>query len=539
MKKSIKKNFTYIFMVSVIAFWLMVVVGCSNSGGSGGETPAGSSDLTGILIDSAVEGVDYTTSSGLTGTTDSSGTFIYREGDVVSFSLSGISLGQAQGASEVTVLDIVGASQPSQNQLNDWLYGFYGSEMNNGANALIRRALNISLFLQTLDEDIDPDNGIEITTATANNISNATVSLNFDKNVYDFRSQLRMILTQTGIAKSPRKELSTVRHLVNSGVITTTLFHNTRSESYNNGDGTVDRISTYTYDAYGNRTRSESYNNGDGTTDRISTYAYDVNGNQTRSEYDSDGDGTADWTYIITYDAYGNQTRQESESDGDGMVDRIYTFTYDANGNRTRSEYDYNGDGTADRISTYTYNSNGNQIRQEYDSDGDGTADSTSTYTYDANGNRTRSEKDSDGDGTVDSISTYTYDTNGNRTRQEYDPDGDGTVDKRIFIFTYDANGNQIRQEYDSDGDGTADDIETYTYDANGNQTREEYDYDTDGTADEIYTYTYDANGNQTRREYDGDADGTADRIDSYTYEETSVFPYIEFSSLCFLILRP
>ena len=156
------KSIGYIRLVSIIAFGIMIV-GCGSSGG-GGETQAGNPDLTGIFIESAVEGVNYTTSSGLTGTTDSSGTFTYKAGDLVSFNLSGIFLGQARGASEITVLDIVGANQPSNSQINEWLSD---SEMNNGENALIKRALNISLLLQTLDEDSDPNNGIEITIATA------------------------------------------------------------------------------------------------------------------------------------------------------------------------------------------------------------------------------------------------------------------------------------------------------------------------------------------------------------------------------------
>ncbi|MBU3915666.1 hypothetical protein KKA14_09045, partial [bacterium] len=303
----------------------MVLTACqSGSGGDGDGDGGDNTPQTGIFIDAAVQGVSYSTSSGLTGTTDSSGAFTYMKGDVVSFSLSGISLGQAQGSSEITVLDIVGATQPSHAQLYNWLKE---KNMGSGANALLKRALNISLFLQTLDEDNNPDNGIEITTATANKLSNTTVSLNFAKDLGNFRSQLSGILAQMNTAKAPRQGLHTVQHLVTSGVITIKMIQYTRIEYDTNADGTADNIYTYTYDDYGN---------------------------MTRFEYDRSADGTADIIRTNTYNDYGNRTRFESDTNADGTADSIDTYTYDDYGNKTRIEYDTNADGTADRIYTYT-----------------------------------------------------------------------------------------------------------------------------------------------------------------------------------------
>ena len=163
--------------------------------------------------------------------------------------------------------------------------------------------------------------------------------------------------------------------------------------------------------------------------------ANSITGNQTKEEYDFDGDGTVDLIYTFTFDANGNQTKEEWDSDGDGTVDQIYTSTFDANGNRTRSEYDSDGDGTVDEITTYTFDANGNQTRREYDSDGDGTVDEITTYTYDANGNRTSEERDSDVDGTADEITTYTFDANGNRTRYEREVNGVTTSIRKMSYF--------------------------------------------------------------------------------------------------------
>ncbi|MEA3315827.1 MAG: hypothetical protein U9Q30_08235, partial [Campylobacterota bacterium] len=51
--------------------------------------------LTAVLVDGVVEGVAYETTSGVTGTTDASGNFSFREGDDVTFSVGGVTLGTA------------------------------------------------------------------------------------------------------------------------------------------------------------------------------------------------------------------------------------------------------------------------------------------------------------------------------------------------------------------------------------------------------------------------------------------------------------
>ncbi len=93
--------------------------------------------------------------------------------------------------------------------------------------------------------------------------------------------------------------------------------------------------------------------------------ANSITGNQTKEEYDFDGDGTVDQIYTFTFDANGNLTRYEYDADADGTVDEIYTFTYDANGNKTRYENDSEETCTVDEITTYTYDANGNKTRYE------------------------------------------------------------------------------------------------------------------------------------------------------------------------------
>lgn len=120
---------------------LFICIGMLTScGGSGGDSTLSVEKKTGQLIDSAVAGIDYTSGS-TTGTTDDSGHFSYEivDGVVqdVIFSFNGVNLGSSPGKSVLTPLDLVENS-------------------NTGATAV----RNIARFLQMLDTDGNPSNGI-------------------------------------------------------------------------------------------------------------------------------------------------------------------------------------------------------------------------------------------------------------------------------------------------------------------------------------------------------------------------------------------
>ncbi|MGA1138369.1 MAG: esterase-like activity of phytase family protein, partial [bacterium] len=115
----------------------------------------------GVFLDSAVGGVDYTTTSGLGGVTDSSGRFYYNPGDQVSFTIGGISLGSVTGAAKLTPVEVMGASGTAD-----------------------QKVINLSRLLQTLDADGDPSNGISINDSTKTTL--AAKSVNFDVSVEAF-----------------------------------------------------------------------------------------------------------------------------------------------------------------------------------------------------------------------------------------------------------------------------------------------------------------------------------------------------------------
>ncbi|MBU1426865.1 MAG: DUF839 domain-containing protein [Gammaproteobacteria bacterium] len=74
----------------------LALAGCG--GGSGSSTPS-STALTGILSDSYVKGVTYSTSGGASGVTGTNGEFTYAAGDTVSFKIGQANLGSVSMAS--------------------------------------------------------------------------------------------------------------------------------------------------------------------------------------------------------------------------------------------------------------------------------------------------------------------------------------------------------------------------------------------------------------------------------------------------------
>lgn len=108
---------------------------------SGVTTPSKIGSSIGVLSDAAVQGVAFSTSSGVTGTTNALGQYSYNPGDTVSFKLGTLTLGTAPAAALVTPIELAGGS----------------------ANKL----QNLLVLLQSLDTDGVAANGISIPAAAA------------------------------------------------------------------------------------------------------------------------------------------------------------------------------------------------------------------------------------------------------------------------------------------------------------------------------------------------------------------------------------
>lgn len=136
---------------------VLLMMVCSLAACGFDSAPTDETLLTGVFVDSAVEGLHFETAT-QSGTTNSLGEYNYLPGETVTFSIGAIELGTAPADGVVTPLSIVpDALSADDVQVN-----------------------NIVRFLLSIDSDGDPDNGISITsdviTAAANVVVDFSVA---------------------------------------------------------------------------------------------------------------------------------------------------------------------------------------------------------------------------------------------------------------------------------------------------------------------------------------------------------------------------
>ena len=139
----------------------MVLQGCSNDSSSSEDNVK-----VGKFIDSAVQGLSYiSTPSGLLGETNAEGKFKYENDDVIEFFAGSLSLGVFQSQPVISPFDL------------DHLL-----KTENGRE----KSKNIITLLQSLDEDRDPNNGIDIRDAVLNDTHHELQSVDLSAPVYKF-----------------------------------------------------------------------------------------------------------------------------------------------------------------------------------------------------------------------------------------------------------------------------------------------------------------------------------------------------------------
>lgn len=154
---------------TISGFFLALVL--SACGGGGGSAPA-SSVLQGTFVDSPVLGLEFSTAT-QSGITDSQGAFQYKQGEVVTFAIGGIVLGQAPASPTMTPIDLVpGAS-----------------------DAFNPTVINICRVLQTMDDDGDPENGITIPAAVRTAAHFSTLDFNSSAVTFGTDEQIGELMT--------------------------------------------------------------------------------------------------------------------------------------------------------------------------------------------------------------------------------------------------------------------------------------------------------------------------------------------------------
>ncbi|SEQ99563.1 hypothetical protein SAMN05421690_100548 [Nitrosomonas sp. Nm51] len=189
----------WVCLVSVALAAGLTACGDSNTGVSGGGSskvtaekrvmPTGAA--TGVLLDSPVSGVAYNASSGKKGVTNAAGEFDFDYGDTVEFKLGELVLGKVQGAPIVTPIDLADGDD--------------------------KRLINLLVLLQSLDEDGDASNGINITEEAAAAVNNS-IKLNSEPEVFAASSALQNVMEAAGIAHAAKTIEEVSEHFMVSGV---------------------------------------------------------------------------------------------------------------------------------------------------------------------------------------------------------------------------------------------------------------------------------------------------------------------------------
>ncbi|MDO6784484.1 hypothetical protein Q4583_10190 [Neptunomonas phycophila] len=166
---------------------MLALTGCGGGGGSSSDDDEPAT-AEGRFLDSPVEGLQYT-SGDITGVTDANGTFIYSVGGTVLFTVGDVVLGSANGSTVITPLDLV----PDAADEND------------------DTVVNLLRFLQSLDADGDPDNGITISATVQDYFNNQTINFEQTVDAFEADETLLSILNQI-----PLDEIGNDRELVSA-----------------------------------------------------------------------------------------------------------------------------------------------------------------------------------------------------------------------------------------------------------------------------------------------------------------------------------
>jgi|GEM_PF-3337728 len=129
------------------------------------STTTSSTASTGSFIDNAVEGLEYQTSSGLTGITNEHGQFQYQTGDEVEFRIGQLTLGSTEVSEDglITPLNLTEGVSYSSADLRQMT-----------ANKQLQSQTTLMLrLLQSLDADNNSENGIQIDDEIRNQLAHS------------------------------------------------------------------------------------------------------------------------------------------------------------------------------------------------------------------------------------------------------------------------------------------------------------------------------------------------------------------------------
>ena len=378
------------------------------------------SDLIGVLRDSEVEGVFYrvkdkTGKAVDSGYTDSEGKFKYKKGFKVEFYVNkNVFLGSvSEGKAEVTPIDLSDEANADEN------------------SDVVRR---IAAFLQTLDEDGNPENGITIKKETREAIKE---KIDFKRK--DFRNKLEDLVDEVEKKRKKRLKIRGVEEAAQH-------LAKTLKKPYK----TKDKVSAYFLKVFQNL----EY----GSEKMQWLHRANENGILTQS-ISRISQNKIFALYVHTYDPVNKiikttERKSASGSDVDQVGQEADPIDY------VKYDWVYDADG---KLKEYTK------------TDGNGVESKVTEIVIDETNQRikTSKEKDDDGVSSVKTVKNYDEET-GRLTSKEIrkaDPnDPTKTTLLKVFHYSYNENGQLTKVEL-KDGKGILINSREITYDEQGKVT--------------------------------------------------------------------
>ena len=154
------------YKIISLAVLALLISGCGSSGGS--EQKVSTSYNTGYLIDSAITGIEYTCDD-ISGITDKDGMFSFNDTCEVSFKIGNIIIGSIK-------------AENINNDKNVLPTDLFELDRDNVSN---EKLITLIQFLQTLDEDNNPDNNIQISKEVQESFKNHYLDFKQDSNLED------------------------------------------------------------------------------------------------------------------------------------------------------------------------------------------------------------------------------------------------------------------------------------------------------------------------------------------------------------------
>lgn len=174
-----------------IPLFVQLMIGCS-----GGEADYTLEDINpvfqGKFIDEAVEGLEYTRSSGEQGLTRTGGQYSYKKGDLITFHIGALNLGTSSSSSILTPRELATGAQVIEDNI-------------------VSNRVRLLLAL-----DKDPKIGIQIDDMTRSNATSWSSSIDFDQNETAFSTAVEVATHGDISASSLRSKQYADEHFARS-----------------------------------------------------------------------------------------------------------------------------------------------------------------------------------------------------------------------------------------------------------------------------------------------------------------------------------